>query len=149
MLMDQQANTEVLKEPRGFIRCLQLLFAVVAFSTLANYSTQIAISVFCKEANPGEDFRQFTRDVTYPFRVNQLEPVNVNGLCNISSKVDDIGFLGDFSSDAQFLVFTGVICFLYSLMRYDSSFKYAVNKRLTCCISACLSTCSGPQCTRT
>ena len=116
-MMDQQANTEVLKEPRGFIRCLQLLFAVVAFSTLANYSTKIAISVFCKEAIPGEDFRQFTRDVTYPFRVNQLEPVNVTGLCNISGGVDDIGFKGDFSSDAQFLVFTGVICFLYSMMR--------------------------------
>ena len=117
-MLTEQANTEVLKEPRGFIRCLQLLFAIVAFSTLANYSTQIAISIICKDFNPGEEFRQFTRDVTYPFRVNQLEPIKVTGLCNITDdRVDDIGFLGDFSSDAQFLVFTGVICFLYSMMR--------------------------------
>ena len=113
----EQANTEVLKEPRGFIRCLQLLFAIVAFSTLANYSTQIAVSIICKEFNPGEQFKEFTRDVTYPFRVNQLEPIKVTGLCKMTERMDDIGFLGDFSSDAQFLVFTGVICFLYSMMR--------------------------------
>ena len=113
-----QANTEVLKEPRGFIRCLQLLMAVVAFSTLANYSTQIAISIICKEANVGEEFNQFTRDVTYPFRVKQVEPINVTGLCKITDKdPDKIGFQGDFSSDAQFFVFTGVISFLYCLSR--------------------------------
>ena len=118
-MMMEQANTEVLKEPRGFIRCLQLLLAVVAFATLANYSTQIAISIICKQANAGEEFNQFTRDVTYPFRVEQLEPINVTGLCNITNREPgEIGFLGDFSSEAQFLVFTGVISFLYSLLRY-------------------------------
>ena len=124
--MMEQANTEVLKEPRGFIRCLQLLLAVVAFSTLANYSTQIAISIICKEANAGEEFNQFTRDVPYPFRVEQLEPINVTGLCKITDKdPDEIGFRGDFSSDAQFLVFTGVISFLYSILRLGH-FKFTI-----------------------
>lgn len=133
--MMEQANTEVLKEPRGFIRCLQLLLAVVAFSTLANYSTQIAISIICKEANAGEEFNQFTRDVTYPFRVEQLEPINVTGLCKITDKdPDKIGFRGDFSSDAQFLVFTGVISFLYSILSlfvyvFQPSMFHDVNKR--------------------
>ena len=115
--MMEQANTEVLKQPRGFIRCLQLVFAVVAFSTLANYSTTIAISVVCKEgvAYPGEEFNEFIRKVTYPFRVNQLKPVNLTGLCKIT-KADDIKFIGDFSSDAQFFVFTGVMCFLFSIL---------------------------------
>ena len=153
--MMEQANTEVLKEPRGFIRCLQLLFAVVAFSTLANYSTQIAISIWCKELNTGvkfnagDEFNQFTRDVTYPFRVNQLEPINVTGFCNATSSPDYIGFIGDFSSDAQFFVFTGVICFLYSILRLDS-----YENPCRCCyllvpISACLSMSSSRLCTMT
>ena len=78
----------------------------------------IAISVVCKEgvASPGEEFNEFIRKVTYPFRVNQLKPVNLTGLCKIT-KADDIKFIGDFSSDAQFFVFTGVMCLLFSILR--------------------------------
>jgi len=38
-------NTEVLKEPRGFIRCLQWLFAIVAFAACANFGTTMHYKV--------------------------------------------------------------------------------------------------------
>jgi len=134
----QQANLDVVKEPRGFIRCLELLFAIVAFSTLANFSTEIAINIICKSNHPGQvgpentdsSFHQFIRDVVYPFKVNQIKPIDLEaegpeGICGIKQwNVTDAGstvsskitFLGDFSSDAEFFVFTGVISFLYSLV---------------------------------
>ena len=135
----QQVNLDVVKEPRGFIRCLELLFAIVAFSTLANFSTEIAINIICKSNHPGQDgpentdssFHQFIRDVVYPFKVNQIRPIDLEaegpeGICGIkqwnvtdggSTVSSKITFLGDFSSDAEFFVFTGVISFLYSLVR--------------------------------
>ena len=121
----QKANFEVFKEPRGFIRCLELLFAVVAFATLANFSTKISINIICKNStdinNVDDTFHQFDRSVSYPFKVNNLDPIDVEkeNVCNIKVKPGDetIRFLGDFSSDAQFFVFTGVISFLYSMFR--------------------------------
>jgi len=120
----QKANFEVLKEPRGFIRCLELLFAIVAFATLANFSTKIGINIVCKNStditNVDDTFHQFDRTVSYPFKVKSLEPIDVEkeNVCKIRTvKEEDktIHFLGDFSSDAQFFVFTGVISFLYSI----------------------------------
>ena len=121
-----QASFNVVKEPRGFIRCLQLVLAVAAFSTLANYSTEIAININCEPESVNNDQSQiikiFTTKVSYPFQVKATEPIdlqanNVCGITDFSPTGQFINFLGDFSSDAQFFVFTGVISFLYSIAR--------------------------------
>ena len=57
-------DTGVLKEPRGFIRCIELLFAIIAFGTCANYSTTSTFQVNCTN---GKNFN-VTFDYAYPFR---------------------------------------------------------------------------------
>merc|ERR1712150_381582 len=42
-------DTEVLKEPRGFIRCLEWLFALIAFATCANFSTSCGYEIKCTD----------------------------------------------------------------------------------------------------
>ena len=105
---------------------MELLFAIVAFATLANFSTKIGINIVCKNSteitNVDDTFHQFDRTVSYPFKVKNLKPIDVEkeNVCKIRTvKEEDktIHFLGDFSSDAQFFVFTGVISFLYSIFR--------------------------------
>jgi len=118
-----QPNFEVLKEPRGFIRCIQIFISLFAFATLTNYSTEIVFSIWCKTlpSLPLEKvFNQFIRKVYYPFRVSDIEPIDLKSkeLCDIRNWKEQnstINFLGDFSSDAEFFVFTGVISWLYSI----------------------------------
>ena len=59
-------DTEVLKEPRGFIRCLQWLFALVAFATCANFSTSCGYTVTCKDT--GLDKIVVDHPIYYPFK---------------------------------------------------------------------------------
>jgi len=123
----QQPNFEVLKEPRGFIRCIQIFISMFAFATLANYSTEIVFSIWCKTSDASDSlplekvFNQFKRQVYYPFHVSDIEPIDLKSkeLCGIkewSDQSSTIKFLGDFSSDAEFFVFTGVISWLYSIL---------------------------------
>lgn len=114
-------NFEVIKEPKGFIRSLQLVFAIIAFSTLANFSTEIVFNVLCKNPDKPQEpdnnqFHSFSRSVVYPFK--NVEPISFDdkSVCGIDN-IPALHFSGDVSSDAQFFVFTGVVSFLYSAAR--------------------------------
>ena len=118
-------DIEVLKEPRGFIRCLEFFFAIVAFSTLANFSTEFSFDIKCKNAalnapNP------VTVQVDYPFNIAANKPIDLSEkkTCGVSfdgdaEKYGKITFMKkfNFSSDAQFYVFVGVVSFLYAGFR--------------------------------
>jgi hypothetical protein len=45
-------NTDVLREPRGAMRVLEWLFAIIAFAACANFSTTMKYDVKC---NPKSD----------------------------------------------------------------------------------------------
>lgn len=105
-------DTEVLKEPRGFIRCIEWLFAMIAFATCANFSTECAYEITCKEPSLGT--AKVTHQVYYPFKLDHIEaeitPDKDWKAC-FNEKIAN-NHPGDFSSDAQFFVFTGVIAWL-------------------------------------
>ena len=120
-------DIEVLKEPRGFIRCLELFFGVVAFSTLANYSTEFSFDIKCKNATL-DDQRPEKVQVDYPFNIAATEPIDLSKRkpCGVTfegdaEKYSKITFLEsfNFSSDAQFFVFVGVVSFLYAGLRLN------------------------------
>ncbi|XP_040889124.1 synaptophysin-like protein 2 [Toxotes jaculatrix] len=94
-----------LKEPLGFIRVLEWVFAIFAFATAGGYSGTTHFTVKC----PKE-----TYDVKpvfgYPFRLS-AHPYKIP-LCN-SSLSNDTYLQGDFSSSAEFFVCVGVFGFLY------------------------------------
>lgn len=109
-------DTEVLKEPRGFIRCIEWLFAMIAFATCANFSTECAYDITCKPST-GLGTVKVSHQVYYPFKLDHIEPdITPPPPGTNFSACFDVGKAknhpGDFSSDAQFFVFTGVIAWL-------------------------------------
>jgi len=121
MIGNSQLDMEVLKEPRGFIRCLQWFFAMLAFATCCDFSTKIAFDIECKNQDTLPIHVSFK--VNYPFRLDQIQPFKLPAApcgINIFNKSDvrdtDITLPGDFSSDAQFFVFIGVISWLYCFL---------------------------------
>jgi len=114
---NRQLDMEVLKEPRGFLRCLQWFFAMLAFATCCDFSTQIAFDIVCK--NNTQQSTHVSTVISYPFRIDQNPPYKFQDgpPCDVKFGPDvhnpDITFPGNFASDAQFFVFTGVITWLY------------------------------------
>ncbi|XP_040565789.1 synaptophysin isoform X2 [Lepeophtheirus salmonis] len=104
-------DTQVLKEPRGLMRCLEFFFAILAFATLADFSGSFNYSIFC--TNDPENGHSVSHGFQYPFRLDHQAPVSFN--CSDETVKHNISVPGDFSSDAKFFVFTGVISFLGSL----------------------------------
>jgi len=108
---------EVLKEPRGLLRAVQWLFAVLAFSTACHYSTVLTLQPTCVSSGPKPDPISVT--VSYPFRLNSSPTWKYKEMCGIEDStkggesIYNIDFPGNFSSDAEFFVFTGVIAWLY------------------------------------
>lgn len=105
-------DTRVLKEPRGFMRILQWFFAIIAFSTCVHFNTTSNYSVFCTSGSVVNVSHPFE----YPFRLDHTTAVNVTcvGAANttITRKVYPPG---DYKTDAEFFVFTGVFAFLLTM----------------------------------
>jgi len=104
-------NTEVLKQPLGFMRCIQCFFAMVAFATCANYSSYTEYKVNCVNEALSKTMKHV---FAYPFRLDHNTP-SLEVHCN-ANKTDIVHMYppGDFKSDSEFFVFTGVVAFLGS-----------------------------------
>jgi hypothetical protein len=59
-------DTGVLKEPRGFMRILELLFAIVAFAACADFSTYMEYNVQC-DPNQPQAIIPVRHNFSYPF----------------------------------------------------------------------------------
>ncbi|XP_059359723.1 synaptophysin a [Carassius carassius] len=100
----------VLKVPLGFIKVLQWVFAIFAFSTCGSYSGSFRMSVECR--NRSDSDLKITVDFEYPFRLHQVyfdAPV-----CKNAQK-ERFFLIGDYSSSAEFFVTIAVFAFLYSM----------------------------------
>ncbi|XP_060926447.1 synaptoporin [Limanda limanda] len=102
---------QVLKLPLGFIRILELLFAIFAFATCGGYSGQLRVSVDCMEKASSN--LSIGIDFAYPFRLYQVsfEAPVCEGM-----RRELVFLIGDYSSSAEFFVTIAVFAFLYSLM---------------------------------
>lgn len=102
-------NFAALKEPRGFIRILQAVFAIMSFSITAGYSTTSKIWVECK------DFKALA-NITYgyPFRMAYfpfLVPKNCSNYVNVVSQTVILPY--NLSSNPEFFVACGVLSFMF------------------------------------
>ncbi|XP_008408545.1 synaptophysin-like protein 2a [Poecilia reticulata] len=95
-----------LKEPLGFIRVLEWVFAIFAFATTGGYSGKTNIKVPCEPPSSSHDV---TAVFGYPFRLG-AHPFEIT-YCNDSRST--MHLQGDFSSSAEFYVCIGVFGFLY------------------------------------
>lgn len=101
-------NTRVFKEPRGFMRCVQWFFAIVAFACCCDFSTYVEYEVNCTNTDSHTGKHEFS----YPFQLDHVQPQTIS--CGDQTK-REMQLPGDFSSDAQFFVFTGVLSFLATM----------------------------------
>jgi hypothetical protein len=108
-------ETAILKEPRGFMRILQWIFAILAFATCSHFSTYMQYSVVCQHNVTNATVVRHV--ATYPFNLGASHsvPVSCPGISPAPAQTFTQSPPGDFSSDAQFFVFTGVISFLSTM----------------------------------
>lgn len=110
-----QYNTRVIKEPRGMIRIVQLVFAILAFATTSGFDTTTSFTQSCRPAIIGNRPEQIkiSYSVEYPFKFKD-QYINVWQDCK-SNKTVPKDYDMEFSSSAQFYVATGVLSFLYTI----------------------------------
>ena len=71
VLGNRQLDLEVLKEPRGFLRCLQWFFAMLAFAVLADFSTELSFDIACRDKSLANT--HITSTISYPFRSEMVK----------------------------------------------------------------------------
>ncbi|KAG5449737.1 Synaptophysin [Clonorchis sinensis] len=96
-------NFDIFKEPRGFIKLIQIVFAICAFAITCDFSTNEKLSLTCGNRSVIAEC-----NFSYPFRIyeNMIDACDPKGMIHL---------YGDFSASAQFFVFTGVVVFLYCI----------------------------------
>ncbi|XP_074596004.1 synaptophysin-like protein 1 [Brevipalpus obovatus] len=103
----------VIKEPRGFIRVVQLILAICAFATTCGYSGFSALDIFCPEKEKASEIKTHTFEypIEYPFKLDETEFKYISN-CSADFELSKT-FPMDFSSSAKFYVTTGVLCMMY------------------------------------
>jgi len=104
-------NIEPLKEPRGLLRAMQWLFALVAFATCCDYTVKFGVQILCKEGT----IETIETTAKYPFTLDRQEVTYKTPICDSNSTTTTaiFTFPGDYSSEAQFYVLVGVLTWLY------------------------------------
>ncbi|XP_051890562.1 synaptophysin-like protein 2 [Pristis pectinata] len=98
-----------LKEPLGFIKVLEWIFAVFAFATCGGYSGESEASVKCVH----DKEQLISIHFGYPFRLNRISYQVLT--CSNATVYDTLYLNGDFSSSSEFFVTIGVFAFLYCM----------------------------------
>ncbi|CAG2100326.1 unnamed protein product [Medioppia subpectinata] len=116
-----QYNTRVVQEPRGMIRVITLVFAILAFATTSGFDTITSFTTACTRFNKttGATYspyfkEKFRMSVEYPFKFEDQILKPYYSCANATGGREAQVYPMDFSSSAQFYVATGVLSFLYS-----------------------------------
>ncbi|GAU93413.1 hypothetical protein RvY_05360 [Ramazzottius varieornatus] len=104
-------NGRVWKEPRGFIKILELIFGICAFATTSSYSSQGSVNYACNDTKDITEHTQ-TYNFSYPFDLEDYD-VRVHPCSLTNNELEPLG--GSHRSSAQFFVAVGVLTFLYCL----------------------------------
>jgi len=122
-LMGRELKLEAFKEPRGFIRLLELVFTMLAFSFCAGFSSNLEFVITCQRPVSDTNKTMITEnqtislDYSYPFSLDHADAVPVDlTKCPVTKDAENITFPGDYSSDAKFYVFIGVISWLFCIL---------------------------------
>ncbi|XP_021240399.1 LOW QUALITY PROTEIN: synaptophysin-like protein 1 [Numida meleagris] len=103
-----QVHCGLLLEPLGFIKVLEWIFSIFAFSTCGGFHGETTLLVSCK----GVVNKTVTSVFAYPFRLDtaQFSAPDPN---RCGGTWTDNSLVGNLSSSAQFFVTLAVLAFLY------------------------------------
>jgi hypothetical protein len=105
-------NFEIWKEPRGFLKCLQVFLAVFAFSCATGFRGKFSFYQKCKDAKGEDKVERLDGTFSYPFDT----PMSFSMMSNCSK--DDLKTISKDLNErhsTEFFVVIGVFCFLMSL----------------------------------
>ena len=135
-------NPLVVKEPRGMIRLIQIIFAILAFATTTSFDTTSTLEVTCPQSTTTKGRAEKSEStvsskivypIEYPFKFYDAE-IFERYNCSRNIPMIQQKFPMDFSSSAQFFVATGVLAFLYAGAAFGlyltKSTQYATNPLL-------------------
>lgn len=108
--MDHINIRVLIKEPRGFIRILQVLLSILAWTATTGFSTTSTLHIYCPEATP------FTVEykIEYPFDLRATEISSPYNCTDDTNVVTDI-FPIDFSCTSMLYVLVCVISLFYAI----------------------------------
>ncbi|XP_067931516.1 synaptophysin-like [Watersipora subatra] len=109
ILRNVKVDVEILREPRGFMRIVQLVLAIFAFGTITSVKTTSNIIVNCGVENVTHEL-VVPVQYGYPFRITKTAHVMLPFCSEV--KVDTAVFKANYSSAAEFFCFIGVMSFL-------------------------------------
>jgi hypothetical protein len=116
-VMGREFKLEAFKEPRGFIRFLELVFTMLAFSFCAGFSSHLEFVAECKSDVNVTSNQTFSLQYSYPFSLDHANNLTVDlQKCPVTEDATFVNFPGDFSSDAKFYVFIGVVSWLFCIL---------------------------------
>lgn len=108
-------NIEILKEPKGFIKVIEVFIAIFAFSTTAGYTGRVLINGKCNVTNTTGPTRSPTGDIAvdvdYPFKTMHV----IVGESQCTMGKVELHLDANYQSESQYFVTVGVFCFLYAL----------------------------------
>jgi len=114
-------NLEPLKEPRGFIRIIQIVMAILAFATTSSFDADAKIKIVCRNTTDNkpldDDYKSY--HFNYPFESQvslhfKFDLPNAT-ICNPDGKPIEYNFEIDKKASSEFYVTTGVLSFLFAL----------------------------------
>lgn len=107
------ANFVVFREPRGFMRVLQCIFAIVSMRAMIGFEGYVDVQYCADKGSSNAKLAHLTYN--YPFdlssvsmTVPQCDPTGNAGNSHIY-------LMGDFSNDAEFFFITCVLSILYTI----------------------------------
>lgn len=103
--MRQSFQFEVLKEPRGFVKFIQVFVAIFAFATCTGFRGQIELSQKCNST-----VTTSTVNFKYPFKSMLHFDVKE---CKAAGKLEAVNISLDYKSSTEYFVVIGVFAFLY------------------------------------
>ena len=101
-------NLKAVLEPKGIIRSVEFLTAILAFTTCCGYTGSGSFQVVC----PGITNLPVSFSFSYPFRLTEDIRFSDNVCANVNNKNQTVSSPTQSESASQFFVFVGVWSFL-------------------------------------
>ncbi|KAJ7331245.1 hypothetical protein OS493_020028 [Desmophyllum pertusum] len=118
--MNKKPNIEILKEPKGFIKGIELVICIFAFATVAGFVGHFEFTITC-HVTPASSVtsRSAKGDFFYPFdSIKLYTAASEKNLCAnetmASATVDTLSI--NYKSEAEYFVFTGVVAMLFVIV---------------------------------